>query len=1111
MALPDLSIRRPVATAMAFLAIVLLGVIAFTRLPVDLLPDVAFPTLTVWTQYPEAGPAEVERFVTEPIERQVSRVPGVRGVNSVSREGASQVQLQFLWGTDMDFATLNVRERLDNVRYDLPDRAERPTILRSDPTSEPVMTLATTSETTSLWELKELSENVFKRRLEQIDGVAQAAVAGGLEREIHVQVDPNRLEALEVTIDEVSSALDAANYSAPGGTIRRGRYRYALRALGEFQSVAEIGETVVGRGEGGRLVLLRDVARVEDSFADRETIARFNGRESVGLLVYKESGANTVQVAERVDEVLELLRQEYPEVEIAIASSQAGFIRDAISNVVQALAFGAVLAFLVLFLFLHDARYPVAISLSIPISVILTFGLLYLFDVSLNIMSLGGLALGVGMLVDNSIVVLENIFRHRERGLKPDAAAALGAREVQAAITASTFTTIAVFGPIIYVKGVAGELFKDLSIAVAVSLLASLLVALSLLPMIAARIRDTGAPEPQREVYYPKSREGWGPGRVFPPVGRFVREAGSRYDGRARWWQWPLIVTRWLGGMIGAVLSTLAALAVALVKFWGALILKPLNAMAQPLFRAFDRSFDRFADRYHRALEWSLEHRGATLGIAGVALAVAVALGWNLPRDLLPQVDEGAYRARIELALGTPLEETDRVAGRVEDVALADPATEAAFARIGRAQAEEITEREATGVNTAALDVRLEEGAHTDPAVQRLRAGIGDLLSGEALTVETGRATELGRVLGLGEADVAVRVRGDDLDAALEVAREIEERLLGLPMLTGVRIGLLRGQPEIEIEIERERVARHGLTVQEVADAIEAYMRGLVATRFIDFDRRIDVLVRPPEEIRREFSNLLDYRIRDIPVRELIVWRETLAPVEVLRDEQGRVVPVYADVAGAGLDAAIAAIDEALVDLPVPPRMRYEVGGVNEEMRESFRSLAFAFGLAIVLVFMILAAQFESVIHPFTIMLAVPLAAIGAVLALLLTGGGVNVMSLIGFVILVGIVVNDAIIKVDFINQYRREGHELREAILEAGRVRLRPIIMTTATTVLGLTPLALGLGAGADLRAPLAVAVIGGLISATLLTLIVVPVIYSSLESVRALATAEAPSTETA
>jgi HAE1 family hydrophobic/amphiphilic exporter-1 len=684
MALPDLSIRRPVATAMAFLAVVLLGIIAFVRLPVDLLPDVAFPTLTVWTQYPEAGPAEVERFITEPVERAVSRVPGVKSLSSVSREGASQVQLQFLWGTDMDYATLNVRERLDNVRYDLPDRATRPTILRSDPTSDPVMTLASTSEATDLWQLKELSENVFKRRLEQVDGVAQAAVAGGLEREIHVSVDPNRLEALGVTLDQVSQALDAANYSAPGGTIRRGRYRYALRALGEFRTVDEIGETVVGRAEGGTVVLLRDVAQVEDGFADRETIARYNGRESVGLLLYKEAGANTVQVAESVDEVLVQLREEYPDVELAVATSQAGFIRDAISNVVQALALGAILAFLVLFLFLHDARYPVAISLSIPISVVLTFGLLYLFGVSLNIMSLGGLALGVGMLVDNSIVVLENIFRHRERGIAAAAAAALGGREVQAAITASTLTTIAVFGPIIYVKGVAGELFKDLSIAVAVSLLASLLVALTLLPMIAARIRTSEdaagkAPaDPRRD-------------RFFLPLRHYKDETRDLNGGRARWWRWPSILTRWVGGLVGGALRAAAALVVALLRFWGSLIARPLAAFSRPIFRVFDRWFDRFADRYHQLLEWAIDHRGATLAIAAGVFGIALLIGYQLPRDLLPRVDEGSYRARVELPLGTPLETTDEIVVQLEERALDDEETEAAFARIGRAQAAEVT------------------------------------------------------------------------------------------------------------------------------------------------------------------------------------------------------------------------------------------------------------------------------------------------------------------------------------------------------------------------------------------------------------------------------------
>ncbi|MGH7545950.1 MAG: efflux RND transporter permease subunit, partial [Gemmatimonadota bacterium] len=446
-----------------------------------------------YTTYPDVGPAEVERFITEPVERAVGRVPGVQRVSSVSTRGASLVTIRFAWGTEMDFAALHVRERLDNLRYELPSAAGRPTILRTDPGSDPILAIAAAGP--DLVALKELADDVFRRRLEQIEGIAQATVVGGLEREIHVQVDPRRLETFAVGIDEVARALDAANYSAPGGTIRRGEFRYALRALGEFQSVDEIGTTVVRRGAGGARVLLRDVAAVEDGFADRETIARYDGREAVGILAFKEAGANTVRVTRRAERVLDELRSEFPGVDLEVASTQARFISDAISNVVQALVLGGILAFLVLFLFLHDPRYPLSIAVSIPLSVAVAFGLLYVAGVSLNIMSLGGLALGVGMLVDNSIVVLENVFRRRAHGAAPLEAAAAGAEEVGGAITAATLTTIAVFLPVIYVKGVAGELFEDLSLAVTFSLLASLAVALTLLPVLLSgrgRAREKG-------------------------------------------------------------------------------------------------------------------------------------------------------------------------------------------------------------------------------------------------------------------------------------------------------------------------------------------------------------------------------------------------------------------------------------------------------------------------------------------------------------------------------------------------------------------------------------------------------------------------------------------
>ena len=484
--LPRGSTRRPVAVAMLFLAIILLGVISFTRLPIDLLPDVSYPRLVVYTSYPDVAPAEVERLVTEAIEAQGAGVPGVEKVTSVSREGISLVTLRFAWGTDMDFAMLGLRERLDLVRDQLPESATRPRILRVDPASEPVMVVSVAGGE-DLWQTKELAETVFRRRLEQLDGVAEASVTGGLDREIQVEVDPALLEAYNVSIEQVGQALAASNYSAPGGTILQGRYRYPIRTLGEFENVDQMRDVVVARqpqyadgsqGQvqiGERLVRLRDIGVVIDGYAEREAVAHYAGEESVGLLIFKESGANTVAVADEVRGTLDVLMGEYPSFRLDVASSQAGFIADSISNVVSALMFGGMLAFLVLFFFLRDPRYPVGVALAIPISVIGAFALMEAFDVSLNIMSLGGLALGVGMLVDNSIVVLENVFRHRELGKDALESAAIGAEEVQGAITASTLTTVSVFGPIVYVEGVAGELFGDLSLAVTFSLMASLL------------------------------------------------------------------------------------------------------------------------------------------------------------------------------------------------------------------------------------------------------------------------------------------------------------------------------------------------------------------------------------------------------------------------------------------------------------------------------------------------------------------------------------------------------------------------------------------------------------------------------------------------------------
>jgi HAE1 family hydrophobic/amphiphilic exporter-1 len=732
-----------------------------------------------------------------------------------------------------------------------------------------------------------------------------------------------------------------------------------------------------------------------------------------------------------VREVLGQLRAEYPAVTVDVATSQAGFVASAISNVLQEMILGGVLAFLVLILFLRDARYPIAIALAIPISVISTFALLHAFGITLNIMSLGGLALGIGMLVDNSIVVIENIFRHAQKGVRAAAAAAVGTEEVQRAITSATLTTIAVFGPVIYVEGVAGELFAALSFAVAFSLLMSLLVAITLLPAMAAR---------------------WETGTTART------QKGALYRG------------------IDRVTSSAP-------------------------FLAFDRAWDRFAARYERALAWALAHRGRVLGAAITMLIITIPFALTLERSVLPDVDQGEFRARVDLPRGSTLEATAEAASAFEQILLRDEAVDAVFSRIGKQVAVGGLEEDHSGLHTAVLDIRLKEGNIAGPVIERLRPQLAAVPG--TISLETGAATALGKLLGSGEADLSVRVTGDDTDAALRYAAEIGPRIARLPDLANVRIGTELGQPEYLIEIDRDRAAAFGLEATRVKDVIDNYMRGNLATEYVDFDRKIDVIVRLPEEDRRSIETLQTLRVDDVPLRELVSVREAVGPVEIERIDQNRFVPVYADVTGGGIDEAVVAIQAVIAENPPPGTLRAEVGGENEEMRRSFRDLALAFTLAVLLCYMILAAEFESLIHPFTVLLSVPLGVIGAILALWFFGAGLNTISLIGIVILVGIVDNNAVVKLDFINQMRREGMATREAIMAAGRSRLRPIVMTSLTTMLAVLPMMFGFGTQGGLQAPLAIAIFGGLFTATALTLLVIPVVYEAIEDLRAGVTA--------
>lgn len=1077
---------------MFFLGVVILGIISLTRLSVDLLPNISYPKLTIWTSYPDVPPIEVEELVTVPVEEAVSTIPRVRRVSSLSKEGVALVTLEFLWGTDMDIAALNVREKLDNLRWILPRQAGHPTILRLDPRSQPIMSLSLSGG--DLVELKELTRNVIKRRLEQIKGVALASVTGGFEREIQVEVDSRKLTTLGLSIEQIASTLFSANRNLPGGTIKKGRYRYALRTLGEFQKVDEIEEVVISTNGNGTVILLKDVARVLDGFKERDSITRFNGQECIGVIITKEAGSNSVEVSKQVRKVLRQLREEYPDVRIYVASDQAEFITESISNVLQAVILGGILAFLVLFFFLHDIRNPVYIATAIPIAILTTFALMFFSGISLNMVSLGGLALGVGMLVDNSIVVLENIFRHRQQGAHGVAAAVRGAKEVAMPVTASTLTTISVFFPVIYVKGVAGQLFRDQSLTVTFSLAASLLVSLTLLPMLASRfIRYVGKEiEPEKTALEES--------RIYNSL--FEKKAKTSLPFIRKIGAYIFFPFKKLGEMIQKFWIWLWVWVKALTRFWLEGIAKIAIKLTQPMFQAFDRGFGIFAQKYESLLNWSLEHRAKILAATLGGLLLAVILGLTLDRQLMPKVDQGEFVLEIKMPPGTSLEATSQIASETESLLLSQNDVGSVFSHIGLAADQTTLLLEESDLNRAKLQVRLkdETSKSTEEVMASLRGPL-NRIGGAQITFETS-GTLLTQFLGTSESDIEIKISGNDLLLSKRLLQKIRGKIKELHGLTDLYSSYEEGRPEIRITIDRETAGRYGLSVRQVAQFVQNQMHGSVSTQFKDFDRKIDILVRPNIEARDELADLLDSQIyvskNPVPVRLVIRTDLTQGPTEIRRENQVRQVVLYGNVQGRDFSDVIRDIEQRIAEVEHPFDYQITVGGQREEMGRSFRSLILAFLLAAALVYMILAAQFESLVHPCVIAFSVPLASIGVVLALFVTGQSFNVMSLIGIVVLVGIVVNDAIIKVDFINQERRRGAILRDAIMEAGKKRLRPILMTTVTTVLGLLPMALGFGEGAELRRPLAIAVIGGLLSATFLTLVVVPVIYNLFEGER-------------
>ncbi|MDA8018535.1 MAG: efflux RND transporter permease subunit [Thermoanaerobaculia bacterium] len=1091
MRLIEISTQRRVTVSMVAIAICLFGLVAFSRLPINLLPDLSYPSLTIETRYQGAAPTEIEALLTRPIEESVGVVAGVQRISSVSKPGLSQVILEFGWDRDMDFAALDVRQKLDIVQ--LPRDAEKPVVLRFDPSNDPVLRVYLSDSSggkDDLFRLRYVGEEVLKKDLESTEGLAAVKVHGGWEEEIQVQIDEGKLSLLQLDIGGVRDKLRQENINQAGGSLYEREARYLVRSRNEFETLDDIRNVVI-RNDGDRLVTLGDVATVERGHKQRDVITRFGGEEAVELALYKEGDANTVQVAKAVQQRLDNLREELPEgVELVVGVDQSGFIQASIREVLSNATVGGLIAIVVLLLFLKDPRSTLIIAVSIPLSVVATFFLMYRTGTSLNIMSLGGLALGVGMLVDNAIVVLEAIYKKLEEGLPALDAARKGASEVGRAVVASTLTTVAVFLPVVFLEGVAAQLFRDQALTVSFSLIASLGVSLTLIPMLAALVAGKGRSGAMSDVAEAEAADTPKPGR-FRRIARFLFVAIPSVI---------LRVVRWLLGLIGAILVL----------------------VAKPFGKVFDAVMNRVAGAYPAILRWALRHRFLVVGTALLALGVSAALVPGLGVDLIPQMSQGEFSFRVELPEGTPLEATDAFVSDALEVLADDERVDAYSAVVGGAGLSLATTG-TEGENVARLQVRMQGG--TTPEDEQAVAGVlrGRLAQAKDADFEFERPSVF-----TFRTPIEVELYGDQLEDLQEASETLLPQLAEIPGVVDLQSSAELGNPELLVRFNRETLVQMGLDLSQVAAVVRNKVQGDVATRFTQDDREIDILVRSVELGEAQVTDVADLivgqkqvggvrRIQErtetgflvqrevasgpgesVPIRLKTVADVALAegPSEIRRIGQKRAAVISGNLEDRDMGAAATDLQRVVGEAVLPGTVLPVVAGQQEEMQRSLLSLLGAMALAAFLVYLVMASQFESFLHPFVIILTLPLGGIGVVLALALTGQTINVVAMIGAVMLAGIVVNNAIVLVDAVNQQRRDhGLSKFDALVVAGRQRLRPILMTSATTIFGLLPMALGLGEGAELRAPLAITVIGGLAVATVLTLVVIPVVYSLLD----------------
>ena len=1016
MILANISVKRPIGVTMIMCIVIIFGAISLYKLPVDLMPDITYPRITVIASYANASPTEVETLVTRPMEQAVAAIPGVEEIESTSTEGRSQVRISFAWGTNLDAASNDLRDRIDRILARLPEEVERPTIRKFDAAAFPVLIIGASSDLDPV-QMLNLIEDQVKYRIERIPGVAAIDVMGGNQREIQVNININKIRALKIAPDQVISRLRAENLNLPAGMIESGNYELRLRTPGEFKDVREIERLVIGE-TAGKLIRLSDVADVIDLWEKRRSIVRINGKPGVRVLVNKQSGSNTVAVAAAVKSEIEKINEDIPQLRLAPIVDSSKYIERSINNVSTSALYGGLLAIIILQLFLGNIASTGIIAVAIPVSIVATFALMYYFNFTLNIMSLGGIALGIGMLVDNSIVVLENIFRHRENGLSMMEAAVLGSSEVAMPVLASTLTTVVIFLPLLFVEGMTGIMFKQLAYIVGFSLLCSMLIALTIVPMLTSR---------------------------------FLHINGN---GRKN------VFRRMSEKLIGIILSA------------------------------------------HRVLlNFILDNRKKAVFVLGILSALALGLTKNIGTELMPTADEGEVRVNLELEEGTRLSLVERIfIGAEKIIRESVPEAETVFLNVGggfgggggalnsgsiRVPLKVSGERKRSSAEVAALLRR--NLANTPGAIVRVREGQGLFMMR----------------MGSADADkVEVQIRGFDLQTADLLGKAVEEVLKSIDGITDVQLSREKGVPERLVVIDRAKAADQKLTVAKISSFLETMMSGSSAGNLREGGDEYRILVKASNAEFMKLDEILNFTVtnsqgKQVMLRNVAHIASQQGPTLIERRDQERILNVSANIdEGRALGFIIQEAQQKLREIPLPANFSIVMSGDYEEQQKSFRELLFSFFLALVLVYMVMAVQYESLYDPIIVMFTVPFSLLGVIPMLYLTGTTLNVQSFIGCIMLGGIVVNNSILLVDHINDLRsKDDTDLMAAIKEAAHDRCRPILMTALTTMLGLLPLAIGIGEGGEVQAPMARAVIGGLLCSTFISLLFIPVVYYEFE----------------